>query len=127
MTEKLKPWLFQITRNTIIDYYRTNKINEEVPEELADVTSDNSVISDIANSIKFFILKLEEPYKKAMILSEIKGLSQKDVASILGISYSGAKSRIQRGREKVKELMYDCCNYDIDSTGNVIDYNCRKC
>ena len=62
-----------------------------------------------------------------MILSEIKCLSQKDIASILGISYSGAKSRIQRGREKVKELMYECCHYDIDSTGNVIDYNCRKC
>ena len=57
-TEKLKSWLFQITRNTIIDYYRTKKIIEEVPDELADVTSDHSVISDIANSIKFFHFKI---------------------------------------------------------------------
>lgn len=126
-TEKLKSWLFQIARNAITDYYRTRKPSEEINDYAEETKEISEATEDIASSIKFFILQLEEPYREAMILSEIRNLSQKQVAEKLNISYSGAKSRIQRGREKVKQLMYECCHYEFDKRGNVIDYECRQC
>jgi RNA polymerase sigma-70 factor (ECF subfamily) len=62
-------------------------------------------------------------------LTDIKGLSQADLAVRLGISLSGAKSRVQRAREKLKEAFLDCCHFEFDRFGRVIDYhaNCPEC
>ena len=84
-----------------------------------------SVSEDVARSIRFYINQLEEPFRQALILSEIRGMSQKEIADKLNISYSGIKSRIQRGREKVKKMMLDCCHYEFDRYGNLMDYKCR--
>jgi RNA polymerase sigma-70 factor (ECF subfamily) len=53
-------------------------------------------------------------------LSELEGISQKEIAVRLGISYSGAKSRIQRGREKLKQLFYECCHLEFSPDGSVL-------
>jgi RNA polymerase sigma-70 factor, ECF subfamily len=48
----------------------------------------------------------------------------------LGISLSGAKSRVQRARKKLKELLLECCHFEFDRYGTVFDYhpkNCTKC
>ena len=54
------------------------------------------------------------------------------MAERLGISISGAKSRVQRARAKLKAMMLECCHIDLDSRGSVIDYrpkgaSCRLC
>jgi RNA polymerase sigma-70 factor, ECF subfamily len=123
----IKAWLYQITRNTIIDFYRTRKINDSISEDIIDEYSDESVLRNVAGSIRFFINRLEEPYKKIMVLSEIRDLSQRDISLKLGLPYSTVKSRVQRARAKVKEMMLDCCHYEFDKRGNVIDYNCKRC
>ncbi len=66
------------------------------------------------------------------MLYEIEGLSQKEISKKENISLSGAKSRIQRGRVKPKDALTDCCRFEIDKEGNILDYsrrenNCKKC
>ena len=51
---------------------------------------------------------------------DFEGMSQKEYADRLGISISGAKSRVQRAREKLKDLILKCCDYQFDKYGNVI-------
>ena len=59
-------------------------------------------------------------YKESLILSDLEGLSQKELAAKLNISYTGAKSRVQRARQMLKASILKCCNYKFDKFGNII-------
>jgi RNA polymerase sigma-70 factor (ECF subfamily) len=79
------------------------------------------------------IYSLPEPYRDALVLTEFEGLTQKELAERLGISLSGAKSRVQRGREKLKEMLFDCCRFEFDRRGRMIECqprakgSCQEC
>jgi RNA polymerase sigma-70 factor (ECF subfamily) len=67
-------------------------------------------------------------------LAEIEGLPQQEVADRLGLSLSGAKSRIQRGRAMFKKELEQCCRFEFDRRGNLMDVDpkpdrtvCRDC
>ena len=126
-SKRLKPWIYQITRNAIIDYYRTRKPHVELPESLvAPEQGDTEVIrQELETCIMPLIKDLPEHYRTAMILSEIDGLSQKAVAEKLDMSLSGAKSRIQRGRNMLKDTLNKCCVFEIDHQGTVVDYQTK--
>jgi RNA polymerase sigma-70 factor (ECF subfamily) len=68
---------------------------------------------------------LPEPYREAVQLTELDGLTQADAAARLGLSVSGMKSRVQRGRERLKKMILDCCHVELDARGGVIDYRSR--
>lgn len=133
---KIKAWVYRITRNTITDYYRKNDKMVHLTE-LSDALAyehetEQSFNSEISACLKTMINKLPEKYKQAMIMTEFQNLTQKDLSQKTGISVSGAKSRVQRSREKLKEMLLDCCHLEFDRWGNVIDYqhkskNCSYC
>jgi len=133
---KVKAWLFQITRNTIIDYYRRSNAVAELETPLTDLEDENNpdALADIQTCIVPMIKSLPETYRDALLLSELNGLSQKELADKLHISYSAAKSRVQRGRNLLKEALRKCCSFEQDATGKIIDYekkasscdNCRE-
>lgn len=110
--KNLENWVYRITRNTIIDYYRTKKEYFELPEWLESTTESFESI-DISSCIEGLITKLPKIYQTAIQKAEIEGLSQKELARIENISISGAKSRIQRGRLLLKEILHDCCKIEI--------------
>jgi RNA polymerase sigma-70 factor (ECF subfamily) len=121
------PWVYQITRNTIIDYYYKNKrnyLNTEISEELTDV-SDNEIISreEITQGLKPFIEALPKKYRDALRAIDINGLTHKEYSEQQGISLTCSKSRVQRGRKMVKERLLDCCVFNSDVYGNVFDYD----
>ena len=131
---KIQSWIYQITRNAIIDHYRSHKSMEEIPESIATPEMDpgDKARQEIESWFLPFIQRLPEDYREALILSEIKGMPQKDVALRQGLSISGAKSRIQRGRSMLKDMLMECCRFEFDHLGNVIDYDekgedCDKC
>jgi RNA polymerase sigma-70 factor (ECF subfamily) len=57
-----------------------------------------------------------------MKLVDFGGLSQQELADRVGISLSGAKSRVQRARQMLREMVLDCCRVERDGRGNVTDY-----
>lgn len=128
---KLLPWVFQIARNEINNHFRTQKRRLETAPILAENISDEveapHTHQDFSQCVPSFLDALPEKYREALILVEIEGLSQKELAERLGISYSGAKSRIQRGREKLKEALLECCQISTDVYGNIVDYRKRNC
>lgn len=125
--ESLKAWIYRIARNAIVDHYRGTKSTQELPESLAVPQEDGNdgAQKQISECVLPFVLQLPEPYREAVMLSEIEGLTQQHVADRLGLSLSGAKSRVQRGRAKIKQMLLDCCNFEFDSKGTVIDYERR--
>lgn len=123
--ENLCGYLHRITQNTIIDHYRKENRYSLVDDDhyFDQIASTPQIESHykFANCcLSLFIDKLPSKYKEALILVELKGKSQKEAATALGISYSGLKSRVQRGREKLKEAILTCCHYKFDKYGNII-------
>lgn len=125
---KIKSWLYQITRNTIIDHYRAQKPGNNFPEDIPEPESDPSeeVLQELSACLHPMIQLLPDSNREAIIMSEIHGLTQKEVAEKQGISLSGAKSRIQRGRARLKEMLDECCRYEFDKVGRLSNFQPRK-
>lgn len=134
--EKLTSWIFAITRNAIIDFYRRDnkdQNNIEFDEEYIFEDKDqSSAINELSNCIEPIINSLATKYAKALYLSEIKELKQKEISEKLGISTSNIKNIIFRGKKQIKDKLLQCCHYEYDKFGNIIDYdvkdeNCNFC
>jgi RNA polymerase sigma-70 factor (ECF subfamily) len=127
--EKLEPWIYQISRNLIVDHYRRRKELVEVPESLPaepDLPEEEPE-TELALSLQEMIDQLPEPDRQALMMSEYQRISQKEMAEQLGLSFSGAKSRVQRAREKLRMLLLACCHFELDRRGRVMDYYERCC
>lgn len=133
--QKLQAYIYRIARNTIIDFYRKNnsRMEIELTEDLVnDTDEDSSMNEEISGCLKPMINRLPEKYKQAIILTEYKNHTQKELSEQLGISISGAKSRVQRGRKMLKDMILDCCSLEFDKNGNIINYEnktkgCKSC
>ncbi len=124
--EKLPSWLYQLTRNAIIDHYRISKPTSEIPEivyEPEDRLED--LARELAPCIQAMIEALPALYRQALLLTEYEGLTQRELAERLHLSLPGAKSRVQRAREKLKNMLLECCHFELDRQGRVIDYQPR--
>lgn len=131
---KLQSWIYLIARNAVIDHYRTRKEIIEVPETLpAEPPEDDPEIEGLKATFRRMIYSLPEPYRDALVLTELEGLTQKELAERLGISLSGAKSRVQRGRDQLKDMLHECCTFEFDRRGKVIECQprvhggCQEC
>ena len=121
--DKIVSWIYQITRNEIVTYFRKNKISIPEDKNLSHQPEEKDLTSEFSQCIEPMIDLLPEIYKEALLLSEIKNISQKELAAQLGISYSTAKSRVQRGRKKLKDLLLQCCKISTDAYGNITEYD----
>lgn len=129
--KSLKFWIYRITYNSITDHFRDKKNFKEYNDN--SETSIQSYPDELnENNTKFsecvvpFINKLPAIYKEALTLTEFQNYSQLELADHLGISYSGAKSRVQRAKIKLRELFEDCCNISYDKYGNITDYHSKS-
>ncbi len=125
---RLESWIYQIVRNAVIDHYGARKAFEELPQSLAapEPGEEEQARREISACLVPMIETLPAPYRDALRLSEIDGLKQKQVAEALGLSLSGTKSRVQRGRAMVKDLLTDCCRFERDHRGMMIGYEPRN-
>ena len=137
---KLKSWIFTITRNAIIDYYRVNATKKKVavPEEIDEnilESDDPDPTKGLDQCMNSMISLLPEEYRDIIIDSEIKRIKQKDLADKYEMAYPSMRSRVQRGRERLKQLFYNCCHIETDKHGNILaaqgrtdcDGPCKPC
>ncbi len=127
---RLESWIYQITRNLIIDYYRSHRQTMtslealetlDLPEELPD----DDIVSELLPGVRAMVLALPDQDRQALILTEYQGLTQKELGERMGLSLSGAKSRVQRAREKLKQQLLACCHFELDRRGHILDYQPR--
>ena len=72
------------------------------------------------------IERLSGEYRQAVILVDLEGLAQHEAAAQLGLSLSGMKSRVQRGRRQLKGMLEACCTIELDQRRGVLDYAVRN-
>lgn len=130
---RLAPWVYRIAQNTIVDFYRRRASDRTVDSELPEVAAERPAEDPpgLDAWMRGAIRELPEKYREAIALVEIEGIKQSELAERLGLSISGAKSRVQRGRAMIKDMLLACCHLDFDRRGNIIDYrrrdDCRYC
>jgi RNA polymerase sigma-70 factor (ECF subfamily) len=133
--ERVTAWVWRITRNAITDHYRRTGRRHEVFAVDHEVVGDDgadgwiddqdAVVSDLANCIRPLVDALPDDYRRALELTDLEGRTQAEAADIEGISVSGMKSRVQRGRRLFAALVRNCCEVTTDSRGEVVDFNLR--
>ena len=119
---RLASWLFQIARNAIADHYRAKR---RPVAALIDATEDadaDEAERDLAGCISAIAETLPETDQQALRFVDVDGWSQKTLARELGISFSGAKSRVQRARARLKSTLLECCHVELDRRGGVVDF-----
>lgn len=131
---RLESWIYQITRNLIVDYYRSchhqmTSLDDAEALDLPEELSDDDTVSELLPCVRAMVLALPDQDRQALILTEYQGLTQKELGERLGLSFSGAKSRVQRAREKLKQELLACCHFELDRRGHVLDYypHCTCC
>jgi len=127
---KIQPWIYQIARNAIADHFRAqNKQKAGLvnwAEEDQTPASDNLMHEAVSDMIKMMD-ELPPENCEALCLTELEGLSQKAYAEKAGINYSTAKSRVQRSRKMLRDMLMQCCHYQFDKYGTVLHISPVKC
>ncbi len=127
-------YIQRVARNAVTDHYRRKAVERKA---LADVEADAKIGGEseaaegrdaeiaLARCLVPFINDLPRAYREALTLTEIEQLTQRQAADRLGLSLSGLKSRVQRGRGLLKRAITNCCTIQLDGRGGVVDYKRR--
>lgn len=127
--ERFTSWLFQIARSSVAEHMRTRArhplpaapAEDEPPAEPAE-DDDREAPRALAACVSIFVARLPSPYREAVTLVELQGLTAREAAEMVGISVSGMKSRVQRGRAQLRQLFDECCEIALDARGKVTDF-----
>jgi RNA polymerase sigma-70 factor (ECF subfamily) len=122
-SDRLESWVFQITRNAIADQFRrtlhASLELDELSAPLDDEKPDN-INAEVAGCLGVLVDRLPEKLQRAITMYEREGISQQEIALQESISLSAAKSRVQRGRKLLRELLEACCQFQFDRLGNIL-------
>jgi RNA polymerase sigma-70 factor, ECF subfamily len=124
--EKLQSWIYTIARNSIIDYYRTstNKKSLSIEQHIEETFTEEEYIDTTKGldcCLIDFVNQLPEEYRDIIVDVEMNGVKQKDLAAKYNLAYPSIRSRVQRGREKLKQILLECCHVKWDNRGNILD------
>ena len=124
--EHLAAWMFRTARNAIVDHYRARAVRQQTNvaevEAVAgdDVREEARVTSELSGCLRRMVERLEEPYRRALVLADLEGLTQQELADRTGMSLSGAKSRVQRGRSQLRAMIDACCRVELGRRGSFV-------
>lgn len=124
-TDRVHAWLYRTARRAIVDYYRAKARRREVPlgdasdldplaEKVGQTSPQEDELLQAAECLAPLIEDLPLPYRDAIVLSDLQGVRLADAAKQAGVSLSGMKSRVQRGRQRLKQMLFECCQIALD-------------
>ncbi len=125
---RLTSWLYRVTHNAIVDHYRKFRPIPVADPPASPCYDDEGPTPEqmLAPFLGELVEVLPDRYREALRLTEFEGLTQREMGFRLGLSASGAKSRVQRGRAMLRDQLLACCQVELDSRGHVIEYSPRR-
>lgn len=141
--DRVQAWVYAVARGAVADFYRARyqkqKETQALPGEpsamhetppllvnLEEYEGAHDVHEEVLSWLRPMIDELPEKYRVALVLADVEGLRQKDVAKRLGLSLSGAKSRVQRARVMLGEALQACCDIEFGLDGRAVAYRKRR-
>jgi RNA polymerase sigma-70 factor, ECF subfamily len=139
--ERLHAWVYRTARNVLIDYYRSPVVRREVPSgdaaDLGEVgcldahagpveDDERAALEELAGCLTAMLSRLPPAHREAITLADLQGLNQAEAAARVGVSISGMKSRVQRGRKQLKAVLEACCRIQLGRGGGIVAYDRRQ-
>jgi RNA polymerase sigma-70 factor, ECF subfamily len=136
--ERLHAWVYRMARHVIVDYYRAAGNRRELPAgdtvdiDAADAAApasfeddDGVALRELAACLAPMLSHLSPVYQEAIRIVDLEGATQHEAARRAGVSLSGMKSRVQRGRQQLRAVLEACCRIDLDRRGGISAYTAR--
>ena len=103
----ISTWIFTITRNTVIDYFRRTRPTEEPDENLAsDEEVDEGILTqETLSELAGALTKLPDELQDIIVLMYYDGKPMTEIAALMGLSYGAVKLRHQKALGMLKRLM----------------------
>lgn len=128
-SDRFGGWVYTIAEHAVADHLRkrarhlvAGHSNVQLEDEVAEWHDAGGALeADLAECVTLFVSRLTSPYRDAITLTELQGLTQKDAAEMLGLSPSCTKSRVHRGREQIRRMFEECCEISVDARGHIVD------
>jgi RNA polymerase sigma-70 factor, ECF subfamily len=129
--ENATAWLYRVARNVLIDHYRArgshrrfHQGDQATPTLAEEPFADDPQAAqrEVAGCLRSLVDQLADPYRSAVTAVDLDGHTQTEVAQALGLSVSGMKSRVQRGRRQLRQVLTECCRVHTSPTGGISDY-----
>ena len=109
-------WVYRITMNTCLDELRRRKVRASTsldnllesgwsPTDEADTPEHHAIDAERRKALSGAIQSLPEDMRSAIVLREMQGLSYEEISDVLSVNVGTIKSRISRGREKLRQLI----------------------
>lgn len=131
----VRAWVGRIARNVLVDHLRRRgaRAGEPLPAEGAPPENgldgfaergsepDPSLDRSVASWLEDFLVELEPEDAAALREVDLAGRTQAEFAARTGLSLSGAKSRVQRAREKLRARLEACCTFAFDARGGILE------
>ena len=133
---KLSTWLYRIATNAALDRLRSPSFQRIAQKKLSDDSIEKSEVEagdkdirtgekapsveqqfvrkEMNKCIRDFIEELQENYRTAVVLSELEGLKNTEIAEVLGVSLDTIKIRLHRARAKLKKELETHCDFYRD-------------
>jgi len=133
--DRVQSWVFGIARRALADFYRKKGKEEPAGVEIQTGGDDNPVIDlnkyegdhsvheEVLSWLIPMIDELPEKYGKPLKMADVEEKTQQEVADHFGLSLSGAKSRVQRARQKLGEVLAACCEVEFGDEGRAVAYH----
>lgn len=127
-------WVHRIARNAIADHHRSPRVRRERPGGIDPGAAllaappevpEEEERGELAACMGPMLRRLPDAQRRALELVEVEGVRQADAAARLGLSVSGMKSRVQRARAALRDMLVRCCEVELDRRGAVIAHRPR--
>ncbi|MEL6538228.1 MAG: sigma-70 family RNA polymerase sigma factor [Bacteroidota bacterium] len=109
--QNVRAWLYRLAHNAAMDYHREQVRTQEANQEWGTALDPELNTASEQCAVRL-LEELPDSYRVPLKLSDLDGVSQKDIAQRLNLNYSTVKMRVQRGREKLKAMLIDCMEHD---------------
>jgi RNA polymerase sigma-70 factor (ECF subfamily) len=120
----LSTWIYRIATNTALDRMRSPSFKQTF-EDLSDDPEDNNIWTshkkapvdqqlirkEMSDCIREHIDKLNHDYRTVILLSEIEGFKNREIARILEVSLDTVKIRLHRARTTLKKILDEACDF----------------
>ena len=124
-------WLYRAARNAVIDHYRLRRRHQPLLDDPTSAGPNPNAATANPTPLPTSWHAASNPsstssqpiYRDALTRVDLNGQTHVQAAAAAGISVSGMKSRVQRGRRQLRDLLTACCTVHTDSTGAIHSYH----
>lgn len=121
-----RAWLYEVARNAMADRLRLARAMVELPEDLSVAVTEAAVVDSLAACLPRVLSELSPEDREVITLCDLERLPQEEYARRKGLSRSGAKSRVQRARKRLRAQLMQACQVRLDADGQVSDFVPRQ-